>query len=101
MRYNHRAMFGTLLRKKQGIYQDPCSGDSGGPLMYRDRASRRWIIIGTVHGGGFDCRTGTKGTFEGTNNGVWNKVEKTSNSRDKLSCLIYFPGFQLLQLDQG
>jgi hypothetical protein len=76
MRYKHRAMFGTLLRKKQGIYQDPCTGDSGGPLMYRDEASKKWIIIGTVNGGGFDCRTGEVNTFEGTDNGLWNKVRK-------------------------
>jgi hypothetical protein len=90
-RYQHRAMFGTVLRKKQGTYQDPCSGDSGGPLMYRESYGYsdllpgspdgyrwvegiRWVIIGTLFGGGFDCRTGRTSTFEGSNNGLWNKV---------------------------
>ena len=26
--------------------QDPCAGDSGGPLMYQDPDSGRWVIIG-------------------------------------------------------
>ena len=27
--YRHYKMFGTELHKKNGVYQDPCSGDSG------------------------------------------------------------------------
>ena len=28
-KYHHFKMFGTVLSKKDGLYQDPCSGDSG------------------------------------------------------------------------
>ena len=28
-KYNHRKMFGTIVSKKDHVYQDPCSGDSG------------------------------------------------------------------------
>ena len=44
--YRHFRMFGTDLEKVDGVYKDPCSGDSGGPLMYRDKDSGRWILIG-------------------------------------------------------
>ena len=35
---------------------DPCSGDSGGPLLLRD-ANLVWTLVGTLIGGGFDCVT--------------------------------------------
>ena len=44
--FRHFRMFGTELEKKNGVYQDPCAGDSGGPLMYQDNNSGRWILIG-------------------------------------------------------
>ena len=44
--YKHFKMLGTETRQKNGVYQDPCSGDSGGPLMYQDRSSGRWMLIG-------------------------------------------------------
>ena len=30
--------------------------------------------IGTVHGGGYDCKMGKTNTIEGSDNGVWNRV---------------------------
>jgi len=73
-RYNHTKMFGTVLSMKEDEYQDPCAGDSGGPLMYLDSSSGRYVLIGTVQGGGYDCRTDAISEFEGSDNGVWNKV---------------------------
>ena len=46
----------------------------GGPLMYFNRTRRSFVLIGTVNGGGYDCRTDQVSTFEGSRNGVWNKV---------------------------
>merc|ERR1719334_1574800 len=52
------AMFTTKLeRNEKGIYKDPCSGDSGGPLMYKDPKTGRYVLIGTVQGGGYSCKT--------------------------------------------
>ena len=31
---------------KRGEYQQPCNGDSGGPLMYESQQSKKWEIIG-------------------------------------------------------
>jgi len=52
-----------------GEYQDPCAGDSGGPLVHRVSDAGRWTIIGTVSGGGYDCRDG-----EVNGKQKWNKV---------------------------
>jgi secreted trypsin-like serine protease len=35
--------------------QGACKGDSGGPLMYKDDDSRKYIQIATVRGGVGDC----------------------------------------------
>jgi len=72
--YSHAKMFGTILSKKEHEYQDPCSGDSGGPLMYMNEVSGRYVLIGTVQGGGYNCRTDRVNTFDGSDNGVWDKV---------------------------
>ena len=42
--------------------------------MYFDSSSGRYVLIGTVQGGGYDCRHDTVAVFEGSDNGVWNKV---------------------------
>ena len=44
-------MFGTEVEFKDGVPQDPCAGDSGGPLMYQ--SLDRWIIIGWLE---FKCK---------------------------------------------
>jgi len=70
-------MFGTESIV-HGNVQDPCSGDSGGPLMWQSAAGR-FILIGTVFGQGYDCRRGKFGSFEGSNDGIWNKVSTHSD----------------------
>ena len=42
--------------------------------MYFHRPTSRFVLIGTVQGNGFDCVDGTVTEFEGSPNGVWNKV---------------------------
>ena len=84
-RYNWTKMFGTIARNEKGDPTDPCAGDSGdffclflqedpfqnirsppamlikrqsnpgGPLVWKSPASRS-VLVGTVQGGGFDCR---------------------------------------------
>ena len=36
-------------------YQGPCEGDSGGPLMYKDFDSGKYIQIATVSSGVREC----------------------------------------------
>jgi len=73
-KYKHFNFFGTKTVKIGGIYQDPCSGDSGGPLMYLDPSTQSYMLIGTVQGSGYDCRSGETIEVEGSSNGMWNKV---------------------------
>jgi len=73
-RYKHKYVFGTKLEKIGGVYQDPCSGDSGGPLMFYNKTTSKYVLIGTVSGEGYDCRTDTTSYFERTTDGIWNKV---------------------------
>ena len=35
--------------------------------------------LGTVYGGGFECGTGKVNKFEGSTDGIWNKVPKIFN----------------------
>ena len=48
---------------------DPCSGDSGGPLLLRGD-DLEWTLVGTLIGGGYDCVT--QNDTDLTSN--WNKV---------------------------
>jgi len=73
-KYAHKKMLGTKMRLKNGMPVDVCSGDSGGPLMIRDRSTKKYILIGTVMGGGYDCGSDNMTSFEGSVDGVWNKV---------------------------
>merc|ERR1719394_51498 len=72
-RFAHFKMFGTAVGPAHSP-KDPCSGDSGGPLMYKDPASNRWVIVGTVFGAGFNCRWEYIYPFEGFKEGIWNMV---------------------------
>jgi len=49
-----------------------CQGDSGAPLMHFD--GQQWILIGTLMGMGFDCWSDKIKLFEGSDNGIWNKI---------------------------
>jgi len=74
-KYKHYNFFGTRLEKNlRGVYKDPCRGDSGGPLMYLSPDTNRYVLVGTVQGQGYDCKTDKYITVEGSNNGLWNKV---------------------------
>ena len=44
----------------------------GGPLMYFDGG--QWLLAGTLLGMGYDCWSDKVKLFEGSDNGVWNKV---------------------------
>ena len=49
---------------------DPCAGDSGGPLLLKDKKGQ-WVLIGTLLGGGFSC-----GDRDGRQDltSEWNKI---------------------------
>ena len=46
----------------------------GGPLMNFNPSSKAFTIIGTLYGGGYNCKTDHVEQFEGYSVGVWNKV---------------------------
>ena len=47
---------------------------SGGPLMYLDPTSQKYVLIGTLLGYGYRCGEDKVDIFEGSNDGIWNKV---------------------------
>merc|ERR1711974_465984 len=80
-KYDHYKMFGTKGTNEKGKVTDACSGDSGGPLIWKSPAAR-FVLIGTVQGSGFDCRTGEFSRFEGSENGVWIKKAMKDENKD-------------------
>ena len=42
--------------------------------MYFNTSVSRYVLIGTVKGAGYDCKTNTVNKFEGSTNALWNKV---------------------------
>ena len=61
--------------------------------MYQNRFSKRWTVIGTVVGMGYDCYSHSVHHFDGSNNGLWNKVsyhmdwiEKTMKKLNQTVC---------------
>jgi len=80
-KYKNKNIFGTVVERRPGDnqYMDPCSGDSGGPLMFYDKPTSRYVLIGTLYGGGYNCESNTVNKFnvsdfETSTNGIWNKV---------------------------
>ena len=42
-------MFGTITTKYNGMWNDACAGDSGGPLMIPDKDwEHRFVLIGSA-----------------------------------------------------
>lgn len=77
MQYQQFTMFGTEVYYGMDI-EDPCVGDSGGPLMRKD-SNGQWEIIGILFGAGFDCKKGQVNQCQGSPNGVWTKVSVFSD----------------------
>ena len=44
--------------------------------MYRNKTTKKWTLIGTVSGMGYDCETDRVYEVEGSTNGLWNKVSR-------------------------
>ena len=42
--------------------------------MYYNQTKQAYVIIGTVIGGGYNCAQNETKWFEGSSNGIWNKV---------------------------
>ena len=67
--------------------------------MHYSSVTSKYSLIGTVQGGGYDCRKNKVYKFEGSDNGVWNKVsfhvdwiKKTVREMDSVSgmCLDWW-----------
>merc|ERR1711874_545064 len=65
---------GRAIREWKGRMAGSLFWGRGGPLMLPARGTERWGIIGTVYGGGYNCKTGKTSKFEGEEVGIWNKV---------------------------
>merc|ERR1712212_629816 len=67
-------MFTTFTEKNiYGDYMDPCAGDSGGPLMWQNKDGK-FVALGVVNGGGYQCDKDLVSSFHGTRDQVWNNV---------------------------
>jgi len=62
----------TEVPKINGVHQDPCGGDSGGPLLRQDPSSKKWTIFGTLQGAGYNCYTNQ--LWGPDSKGSWNSV---------------------------
>ena len=63
--------------------------------MYYNRPTSRFVLIGTVGGNGYSCNDDTLSEYEGSTNGVWNKVsahmewiQKTMEELGEKTCKI-------------
>ena len=61
--------------------------------MIQNKASKKWTLIGTVSGQGYDCEGDRVDQFEESNNGLWNNItiqttwlEKTMKKLDEPIC---------------
>ena len=60
-------------------FQGPCEGDSGGPLLVKDRNG--WSVVGTLHGGGYTCKTDQHPT-PSNNHQMWSSVSVINDTDD-------------------
>ena len=42
--------------------------------MFYNKTTSKYVLIGTVFGNGYNCGNGGLTWFEGTTDGIWNKV---------------------------
>jgi len=69
--------FTKTEKNEEGQWKDPCSGDSGGPLMYPDKNNEdRYSLIGVVYGGGYSCDGNKLMRGAKNNDQKWTKVSE-------------------------